>query len=84
MATNFSAKPNLVQIRGLVDLYTSALEHRGYRPIVLRPIGVPSSTFLHCPRPTRMRWRLEKPPSVASSTSISVVAIVRAAFNGVR
>jgi integrase/recombinase XerD len=35
MATNFSAKPNLVQIRGLVDLYTSALEHRGYRPIVI-------------------------------------------------
>lgn len=35
MATNFSAKPNLVQIRGLVNLYTSTLEHRGYRPTAI-------------------------------------------------
>lgn len=35
MATNSSAKPNLVQICGLVDLYTSTLENRGYRPIVI-------------------------------------------------
>lgn len=35
MATNSSAKPNLVQIRGLVDLYTSTLKGSGYRPIVI-------------------------------------------------
>ena len=31
MSTNSSAKPGLVQVRGLVDLYTSTLERRGYR-----------------------------------------------------
>jgi len=31
MSTNFSDKPDLVQVHGLVDLYTSTLERRGYR-----------------------------------------------------
>lgn len=31
MSTNFSAKPDLVQVHGLVDLYTSTLERRGYQ-----------------------------------------------------
>lgn len=35
MSTNSSAKPDLVQIRGLVDLYTSTLERRGYRPTAI-------------------------------------------------
>lgn len=35
MVTNVSAKPNLVQICGLLDLFTSTLKDRGYRPIVI-------------------------------------------------
>ena len=31
MSTNSSAKPDRVQVRGLVDLYTSTLERRGYQ-----------------------------------------------------
>lgn len=35
MSTNSSAKPDLVQVRGLVDLYTSTLERRGYQPTAI-------------------------------------------------
>lgn len=35
MSTNFSDKPDLVQVHGLVDLYTSTLERRGYRSTVI-------------------------------------------------
>ena len=35
MSTNFSTKPEVVQVYGLVDLYTSTLERRGYRPTAI-------------------------------------------------
>lgn len=35
MSTNFSAKPEVVQVHGLVELYTSTLQRRGYRPTAI-------------------------------------------------
>lgn len=35
MSTNSSVMPEPVQARGLVDLYTTTLKHRGYRPIAI-------------------------------------------------
>ena len=51
MATSFSAKPNLVPIRGLVELYTSTLEHKGYRPIVIDAYRGAIQHFLAWPSP---------------------------------
>jgi site-specific recombinase XerD len=51
MSTSFSAKPDLVQVHGLVDLYTSTLEGRGYRPAVIHAYRGAIEHFLYWAAP---------------------------------
>src|SRR3954452_9504355 len=45
-ATNSSAKPNVVPIPGLVDLYASALDRRGYGPTAIHAYSRAVEHFL--------------------------------------
>ena len=52
MAANSPAQPILVETSGLVDLYTSTLERKGYRPIVIDAYRGTVEHFLAWAAPT--------------------------------
>ena len=52
MAANSSAEPILVETSGLVELYTSTLERKGYRPIVIDAYRGAVEHFLAWAAPT--------------------------------
>ena len=86
MSTNSSAKPHLVQVRGLVDLYTSTLDRRGYQPTAIHAYRGAVEHFLAwaAPNLTPIPPRWERPPFGASLMSISWVVIALAAINVAR
>lgn len=79
-ATHSAAESPLIEIPGVVDLYTPTLERRGYRQTAIHAYrGAVEHSWLG-PRPTPMPSRSEQPPSGVSSMSISVVVIALAAM----